>query len=548
MRVNVNDRDNIFLHSVVVAHHSQFFATSLQTGIGGGAFTLQNVDVDIFRRMIVWMYTAEVEIRDTNDAVAFFKLASQLRVVDLELLCAEYFDETDLERDCIDYWEFGNLMRSDRLQQRVSIYVARKLRLLWDTQPGCEELTGFVARLSSQEAVADLLNMDALCVYLVVELILRWMGEHADEDADALMSRLRIERLPLACIERLSNAPRLKKASKRLKQCITSRRAILKERPAPVLFVGMYPPDFYEEDDRSAAGAHHSWEKVVRFDIENKTTTRLLDIPNKIGKATCVAVDDSVFVFGSDDRTVFMFLNEQWHVAGTLTSGYDLHSMSATAAGRHVVFVGAKTVAFDTSDGQWLQLPTMKVPRIRCTSASIDGRVFVFGGLMQPASGSESQSVESFAHPFTHPCPADEVFDMSTQTWQNLPTNIRRFDGTAVAVDKRIYIIGGSISTGPNQCTPVRTVESYFETTNTMSQHDDMYNMRSRSIGRFCVSVAHKRTIHVFSEKQPHSRGNWNFTFTERFDIASGKWAQCSKEQNAEFWSALAVRVRRRRL
>jgi len=144
----------------------------------------------------------------------------------------------------------------------------------------------------------------------------------------------------LACIERLSNAPRLKKASKRLKQCITSRRAILKERPAPVLFVGMYPPDFYEEDDRSAAGAHHSWEKVVRFDIESKTTTRLLDILNKIGKATCVAVDDSVFVFGSDDRTVFMFLKEQWHVAGTLTSGYDRHSMSATAAGRHVVFVG----------------------------------------------------------------------------------------------------------------------------------------------------------------------------------------------------------------
>ena len=33
-----------------------------------------NVDVDIFRRMIVWMYTAEVEIRDTNDAVAFSNL------------------------------------------------------------------------------------------------------------------------------------------------------------------------------------------------------------------------------------------------------------------------------------------------------------------------------------------------------------------------------------------------------------------------------------------------------------------------------------------
>ena len=540
IRVNINDRCNIFLHSVVVAHHSQFFATALQTGIGDGTLRFENVDVDVFRRMIAWMYTAEIDIRDAGDAVALFTLASRLAVVDLEDLCAEYFDETDLESDCLGYWIFGNQMRSDLLQQRVSIYVARKLRFLCDTSPSFE-LTDFMEQLSSQEVVVDLLSMDALCIYLVVELFFLWMGEHADQDAGALIRRLRLDRLPLACIERLLTDQSLKTAFPILSQCITSRRAIMKDRPAPVLFVGMYPPDFNDDDD----DAHRSWEKVVRFDLEDKTTTRLPDIPSKIGKARCVAVDDSVFVFGSDEKTVFMLLNEQWHVAGAIPAGHDdLHSMSATATGRHVVFVGARTVAFDTSNGSWLQLPTMNIQRIRCMSASIGSRVFVFGGLMKPPEiGSDSHSASSY----THPCPYDEVFDMSTRRWQNLGSNIRRFDGTSVVVDKRIYILGGSVSTGPNLCTPVRTVESYFETTNTMSQHADMHNARSWSSGRFCVSAAHNRTVHVFSEKPQYERGNWNFSFTERFDIASGNWVQCSKEQNAEFWSALGVRMRRRR-
>lgn len=535
IRVNINDRCNIFLHSVVVAHHSEFFATALQTGIGDGALRFEDVDVDIFRRMIAWMYTAEIDIRDAGDAVALFTLASRLAVVDIEALCAEYFDETDLERDCLGYWLFGNEMRSERLQQRVSTYVARKLRVLCDAPPSCAELTDFVGRLSSQEAVVDLLSMDALCVYLAIELLFRWMGEHADQDAGALLHRLRLEQLPLACIERLLKDRRLKTAFPILTQCMTSRRALLKDRPPPVLFVGMYPPDVYEDDD----DARRAWEKVVRFDLQDATTARLPDIPSKIGKARCVAVDDSVFVFGSDAETVFLLRNEQWHVAGAIPGGYDdLHSMSATANGRYVVFVGAKTLAMDTSDGRWYQLPTMGVPRLRCMSASIGSRVFVFGGLMQqqPASGS-----------FTQPCPHDEVFDMSARRWQNLGSNIRRFDGTSIAVAGRIYILGGSVSTGPNQCTPVRTVESYCEKTNTIGQHPDMHNARSRSVGRFYVSVAHKRTVHVFSEKQQYERGNWNFTFTERFDIATGHWVQCSNEQNAEFWSALAVRVRRRR-
>jgi hypothetical protein len=547
IRVIVNERENILLHSVVVGHHSEFFATSVLTPVGVGTdlvkvVALNDVDIGVFRRIIVWMYTAEIEISDTGDAIALFELASVLRIGDLELLCAEYFEDADLERDCIGYWEFGNRMRSDRLQQRVSIYVARELRLLCDTWHRRYELTDFMTRLSSQEAVAELLNMDALCVYLVVDLFFLWIKKHADQDAGILMRRLRVDRLPLACIELLSGEHRLHTAVPLLKQCIASRRETLKDRPLPVLFVGMFPPSDEEDEDDCE---RRSWEKVVRFDLEDKTTTRLLDIPFKLGNQTkCVAVYDSVFLFGSDDNTIFMYLNGQWHIAGniplpTWSSTLDLSLMSATATGRHVFFVGDMTVTFDTSDGKWYELPSMNVPRIMCTSASIGDRVFVFGGKRKPPR--EHGTVSKYDY-YYHPCQEDEVFDMNTNKWTNLPTSIRRFDCTSVVVDGQIYIIGGTSSFGVYLDGPdltVRTVQSYCVATNTMTRHADMHKKRSLSVGRFFVSAEHKGIVHVFSEK--FARQN---AFTERFEIESGRWTQCSKAENDEFYGALSQTAR----
>ncbi len=46
---------------------------------------LKDVDVGVFRRIIGWMYTSEIEISDAGDAIALFELASVLRIGDLEL-------------------------------------------------------------------------------------------------------------------------------------------------------------------------------------------------------------------------------------------------------------------------------------------------------------------------------------------------------------------------------------------------------------------------------------------------------------------------------
>ncbi len=546
MLVIVNGDERVGLHSEVAAHHSTFFAASTATLLGRSSGTpgattvvltvvLNNVDGVAFRRIVEWMYTGVVHIRDADDALTLLQLACRLGIGDLETRCLDHFDIDELERHCLDYWTSASAVGSLRLMGRVSVFVARALRTMHDA-----ERRGILRRLSA-EAVVELLTSDAVCVYLAVELSLAWSEEHGDVDAGALLSRLRIGKLPLACIERLLQDRRFRTAHPVLLQCLDARRETIRRcRPASVFFVGIFPHDF--DDD-----APRSWTKVIRYDMATNRTTRVPDIPRHVGPTLCVAMDDSVFVFGGGPRDddVFVYRENEWHVAGAMPSrahfgAFDPREMSASVAGRYIVFVGATSLAFDTATSGWERLPPMAHPRVRCTSAAVGSRVFVFGGLTRrPLDESPESGVLS---PYMHACPSDEVFDMKRRTWKPLKsTPVSRFDCTSVVVDKCIYVIGGSVSTGLYECTHVQTVASYQVLTDRIIGVGDMHSRRSIRTGRFFVSARNERTIYVFSERPHRERGYASFSLMEKFDIVSGTWTVVLDRANGELLSALAT-------
>jgi hypothetical protein len=540
MCVRVNGRQNIRLHSFVVAHHSTFFATVTTTSIGDENATekvvaLNDVDCSVFRRVVVWMYTANVQIHDAHDALALLALACRLGVNDLAVVCVEHLDEADLSRNEVAYWELASRIGSEQLQRRVAIYTARFIRRAEshescdESHESCEKLDKLLQRLTA-EAVAELLNLDNLSVYLAIALAFRWTEQHAGEDAGAIVRRLRIEPLPFACVVRLLEDRRLTSAFPLLKQCIESRRAMLNVRRSPVRFVGVYDRNFDLDAPRE-------WEKVIQYDPMTRTTTRLPDIPCKIGPCKCAEVDDSFFVFGARGD-VFGLRNDKWHVVGYIPAIYDLQSMAVSVVGPFIVFVGETTVAFDTAMGAWVPLPPMNAPRLRCTATAIGGRMFVFGGVMRrtpPESGSVSLC--------KYPCPADEVFVMRSRTWKNLSTNIRRVDCTSVAIDKRIYILGGAVEFGDNRFCHVETAECYNTATKKCGRLADMNQMRMQlTCDRFSfiISASNARTVHVFSRC---GRDFLNAKIMEKFDIVTEKWTQCGKDETDELETALAVKT-----
>ncbi len=144
--------------------------------------------------------------------------------------------------------------------------------------------------------------------------------------------------------ERLLQDRRLRTAHPVLQQCLDARRETIRRcRPASVLFVGVFPHDFDEDAPRS-------WTKVIRYDMATNRTTRVPDIPRHVGPTLCVAMDDSVFVFGGGPRDddVFVYRENEWHVAGAMPSrahfahlaAFDPREMSASVTGRYIVFCG----------------------------------------------------------------------------------------------------------------------------------------------------------------------------------------------------------------
>ena len=531
--VRVNGRDSIKLHSFVVAHHSSFFATAQQTSVGAGNtgktfVELHDVDCCVFMRIVAWMYTAYLPIHDAHDALALLALACRLGVSDLEVECVEHLDETDLSHNAVTYWELANRIGSEQLQRRVAVYTARFLQRS-ESHDRCDELDHMLHRLTA-EAVVELLTIDHLSVYCAIALAFRWTEKHAGEDAGAIVRRLRIEPLPFACVVRFLEDRRITSAFPRLIQCIESRRAMLNSRRSSVRFVGVYNRNFDLD-------AHREWDKVVQYVPTTRTTTRLPDIPCKVGPCKCAEVGDVFFVFGSYGA-VFGLCSDKWSVMGSIPARYDLQSMAVSVVDPYIVFVGETTVAFDTTMGAWVPLPPMNAPRLRCTATAVGGRVFVFGGVMrraQPESGSCSVSACKY------PCPADEVFVVKSRTWKNIPTNIRRVDCTSVAIDKRIYILGGAVECGDNRFCNVGTAECYHTVTKTLSRLVDMNQPRMQAPGdrfSFIVSTSDVRTVHVFSRC---GRDFLNARLMETFDMVTEKWTQRGKDETDELERALAI-------
>lgn len=90
----------------------------------------------------------------------------------------------------------------------------------------------------------------------------------------------------------------------------------------------------------------------------------------------------------------------------------------------------------------------MPTARGGVVSGTVDGKVYVFGGEGNPASGSDGVFDQS------------EVFDTRTETWRKLdPMKVPRHGGGAAAVGHGIYVPGGGTKEGGN---PVDIVNAYF--------------------------------------------------------------------------------------
>lgn len=137
-----------------------------------------------------------------------------------------------------------------------------------------------------------------------------------------------------------------------------------------------------------------------RFDIANNVWVPLSNKPTAVSQVEAVAISGSIFVPGGEGKD------------GTVLSIFE---------------------AYDPRAQRWDKLPALPAPRSRYALASVEGRLYLFGGW----DGTNYQ--------------ADVlIYDPATRVWtKGTPMPTARRQAGAAVVGKRIYVIGGENESGP---------------------------------------------------------------------------------------------------
>ncbi len=129
------------------------------------------------------------------------------------------------------------------------------------------------------------------------------------------------------------------------------------------------------------------------------------------------------------------------------------------------VYQALRTVeVYDLATDTWTAKSEMSTARQGLSTSVVNGKIYAIGG--GASSSSSYMQVETFS--------TVEEYDPATDTWTTKsPMPTARGFHSANVVDGKIYIIGGSQASGPDQ-NHVLTVEVYDPATDTWSQKGDM--------------------------------------------------------------------------
>jgi N-acetylneuraminic acid mutarotase len=188
--------------------------------------------------------------------------------------------------------------------------------------------------------------------------------------------------------------------------------------------------------------------RVFNFESRWQRTTQL-----KIGRAHhgVATFDGNIFIIGGMNRhgmlnSVEKFLVRERNWVNSTPMSTRKCAMGVTVVEKKIFVIGgfgcndgaadflSTAEFFDTETKEWSELPPMKNKRAEFAISVIENRfIWVFGGY----TDHYSRTTDSI-----------EVFDVATNTWSLAPTKLTfpRFGMTAITIDHRIFILGGSES------------------------------------------------------------------------------------------------------
>jgi N-acetylneuraminic acid mutarotase len=145
-------------------------------------------------------------------------------------------------------------------------------------------------------------------------------------------------------------------------------------------------------------------------------------------------------------------IGKKWYVFG----GYDPVNVQA----RGIVTV------YDAASDNWTDKKNMLIPAHHAAAVALNGKIYIFGGFVGRPGGKAWQ-----------PIPSAVVYEPDTDSWKELaPMPTPRGSAEAVAVNGKIYVIGGALANIPGKPTEPLWVGVPQMVTGTVEEYDPAAN------------------------------------------------------------------------
>ncbi|OXB73455.1 UNVERIFIED_CONTAM: hypothetical protein H355_015559 [Colinus virginianus] len=501
-------------HRVVLAACSPYFCAMFTGDMSESKakkIEIKDVDGQTLRKLIDYIYTAEIEVTEENVQV-LLPAASLLQLMDVRKNCCDFLQSQLHPTNCLGIRAFADVHACTELLQQANAYAEQHFP---------EVMLGEEFLSLSLDQVCSLISSDKLTVSSeekVFEAVISWINYEKESRLEHMAKLMEHVRLPLLPRDYLVQTVEEEALIKNNNTCkdflieamkyhllpLDQRQLIKNPRTKPRTPVSL--PKVMIVVGGQAPKAIRS---VECYDFEEERWDQVAELPSRRCRAGVVFMAGNVYAVGGFNgslrvRTVDVYdgVKDQWTSIASMqerrsTLGAAVLNDLLYAVGGFDGSTGLASVeAYSYKTNEWFFVAPMNTRRSSVGVGVVEGKLYAVGGY----DGASRQCLSTV-----------EQYNPATNEWTYVADMSTRRSGAGVGV-----LSGLLYATGGHDGPLVRkSVEVYDPGTNTWKQVADM-NMCRRNAGVCAVNGL----LYVVGGDD----GSCNLASVEYYNPITDKW------------------------
>ncbi|XP_068130540.1 kelch-like protein 24 isoform X2 [Hyperolius riggenbachi] len=423
----VTEGRRFLCHRVVLASVSPYFRamfTSCMVESQQGEVSLLDVSASIIETILHFIYTGEAAV--TLDNVEdLFTVSSRLQITAMQEQCSRFLIKTLNNDNCFWTYRLASTHHHSRLLEMAMKYISCHITSLSDHEDLLHLELGEIIKILSSD---QLMVSSELSVY---HMALSWWKANSSGDSPLPVELRRVIRLQLMLPHEREEVEK----DRSWEECD------LQELPQFRLRQGMFENWIVDVNLQVRTDMGNSYAVYLKaYDPASNEWNKLTPL-EPMRNPKCVALGNHLYMAGGvmEDGSiskafhVYDSVTNDWTKFPSMMSPRDMHELLSFQEKLYAVggSDGEKILdsmeCFDLSKHRWSELSKLPYPLHSFASAQLKGKLYIIGG--------ETTRVYSIKGLL--------IYDTASDIWNLIPNTIHVGCGGAVAMDNKVFVIGG---------------------------------------------------------------------------------------------------------